>query len=371
MTYKILGLIFFTFFILNFSVHAEESINDHWKFHDWNADQNLKARLGGATARIVFTAEVADFRQFGSTQIRSGTKTMLLGQCTGSFISRDGYFLTARHCIEDTLMGDMYLALKKVDRADYATALKILRSGEFSVILTKASNGSEIKKSLTAKLIAIGPIGKMSSIVSDLIDKPNGVEQALDFLNQGYGQSGDWVVLKFKNGTSNDCLSVDRELIHASESILSLGYPGESSSDQYKTDGSTLFVAAGRLDSEENTRWLAEYLQKHRMPEPLRSQFSDDENFKVTHRQWELYPEFAKKFIADDVWSATTLLEEGFSGGPTVNVKGELVGINLGKNIYRNSAFINPIVNIYRGLDYARLIDSNIPKNESLFSCIR
>lgn len=221
----------------------------------------------------------------------------IVDSCSGGFVSRSGYFLTAAHCLPHCFepMPDpelrQLLYLQRPDAANRVDCAEHVWINE---------------RKATEVIIGRGILewdGNPDSPVS-----PDGERRIIE--RQKALSGGDWAIVKIEGG-SQRCLPINPEF-RAGAEVWSAGYPGDVRRKEGSSDGVSLRFVQGRIfDSVAAVpRFAASPEERDLMMATLE----------------------------DAVQSGAVIVTDtdgfhGLSGGPYLNSSGELIGV------ITNSAF--------------------------------
>lgn len=300
-------------------------------------------------------------------------KNHLSGQCSGVFISNKGYILTAKHCVDFALT---YSFAKDFDSLslipDMNRQVQYLREQTIFVqIEQKSLFGRSMSRVAPAKIIVSG--GQID-IAKFLDAKNTGRSQNemeayfYELYEKGFGIQSDFAILKVNEINNTTCLKVSAVPLTNDLPIYHLGFPGKGG--VAKTDGTSFFASEGKVIPNAAAS-CATRAAKIKTPDyPWLSTMSS-EIFRK-----EIYPgllaffeRLMTKLFGPELIPSTAILDEGMSGGPTIDEDGNLIGVNIVKvPDCREPNFSNSIYNIVGKIQ--KLHESiGTPSASELFNC--
>lgn len=230
-------------------------------------------------------------------------------QCSGFFISNDGYLLTNIHCLTECFRNND-LWITSDETTDYEPLVPYRKTEDHSLYLTKQPSEKPFTcKDITAshpkysyffgspQLISWGKgWGTLSSLRIDQVSEDNFWE----FIHN----VEDYALLKFNTKSQIvPCLEPAQENL-STDTVYAFGFPFE------KDNGFKTYYSAGKIFSNLT---LDDYLESIDLSPLARERHTDINK----QGRW--------------VRSSTTL-NSGMSGGPLVNSEGKYIGINYSKN---------------------------------------
>lgn len=258
-------------FLLSFAAYAEEGFFTDPSQHDkWNIF--TKANFEKSVVKL---------------EDRSG------GTCTGSFISNDGYLLTAAHCLEKCLEGikgtknrsfDPLYNISLYDHSLLAGRICAVRVAELG--LRKAS---------------IVYIGTGSAGFED-----NHIEKIPSDIRTVLSGILDFAIIKFDTPKRTKCLKLSSETPFFGDEVMSIGHPGKARRRTNSSDGRSKYFGFGQI--RDGLMSNAIYTE---------SKFSSEKILMLE-----------EAYNLQNYYVTSSDLVPGYSGGPTLNLKGEIIGVN-------------------------------------------
>jgi V8-like Glu-specific endopeptidase len=209
-------------------------------------------------------------------QARFADHPFITGSCSATYISNEGHFITALHCIRH--------CIEKHEASPYILADIRTPSGKLIDALVPVLPDRLMNKTCTmrfgeteereAEVIAFGPgftfdtSGPVQWLVPMLRDstKTENIQKALFSVSSGIVGNLDFAILKFKDSPKTECLpfSQKKEEDLANLSVWSMAYPAKTNwTDENLADGKTRLVARGKiLPSYLNSTPVREYAEK-------------------------------------------------------------------------------------------------------------
>lgn len=243
------------------------------------------------------------------TKIVQATKAVhkleeLSNSCSGAFISSEGHFLTAIHCIK--------FCLDSEKLADFETGsfpkYKITRIKENTI--GKICPFIKIK-SLNLEGAQIAAIGSGYSLFDEAFF-PYYDEMVLNNFSKYFE---DFVVLKFNITKPVSCLNLSEAEPLNNDILYSIGYPGQNTRSNGKgSNGNQQYITIGQKTNSINESTVVQNL-KLLASEPInKEQFADL---------------LAKQLLQSGILLLDNDNFPGMSGGPILNNKGHLVGVDF------------------------------------------
>lgn len=285
------------------------------KNHRLKDEQALK-RAWDATFKI-YTYGVPDLKR----------KTIVdgIGSCSAAWISEDGYFLTALHCITGVLALTGYLEFVPIGlstRTPMVTYRVKHRQPKLDDIPFLIEIDGTTAQPATANLIAVGS-GFSSGLdfykETEFWEVLERETPAIRMLSQ------DYAILKVNlaKGNKVPCLSMQENLFERGD-VWALGYPGRTRRPRLglynNTNGREKVVTYGKLmvDIEHSPFW-----------KPILEKVDSEKRTLVK----------ASQALADILLSNADAMN-GMSGGPTINERGEIIGVNSRASVMSRTQFV-------------------------------
>ena len=171
--------------------------------------------------------------------------------CTGTYISNKGHFLTALHCVAGCLA--KHRAIQRSHASD--EPVKVVRGREiYTDLMTvdedKIDEGLECpvsigNRKLTAKIILTGGKGWLApkDTIADFAKRFPEDHKAL--LAQGYEHGFDFAILQVESLKTSACLPLARRAPAQGEKLAAISYSCLNRDDLY-TDGKTALFTSGQ-----------------------------------------------------------------------------------------------------------------------------
>jgi hypothetical protein len=235
----------------------------------------------------------------------SASRTDTSGQCTATVISPDGYILTALHCL------DLCLEIQTVDwpEASHMQLIKTDQNRNLHRSCDVTLNGGHTHR---AEVIALGR-GHIRNYDARVGLKRNGAK-FLSWINEGYGLSSDYVILKLSGESDMACAKISSKGLHSGDSVWTETYPAPIR----RIDGS-VSPRGEMLYSNGSITSLGH-------PGACKGKVGSAENFSSL-----------------GIWSGNLFIGPGSSGSPLFNSGGELAGMITDKTSLSNSAGCQPV----------------------------
>jgi hypothetical protein len=260
--------------------------------------------------------------------------------CTGSFVSNDGYMLTAGHCLQ-TCLKDL-------------SGTKNLNSGNLYDInlydqsLLKGSVCELRVKQLGFKRAKIVFIGSGTAGFED--DHIDGISKEV---RSKLSHLLDFALIKFETKTKTKCLNVATDKIMKGDEVMSIGHPGRADRKANSSNGISKYFGFGEISDS----------------------LMDNELYKEKGFSTEKILMLEEAYNLDHYFVTSADLVPGYSGGPTLNLKGEIIGVNTNvasfidytERYVANSAIILRATTIQKELEKFFVPD----QMKSFFSCVK
>lgn len=223
--------------------------------------------------------------------------------CSGAFISNEGHFITAAHCMPITFNEQKFEQFGATVSIPTPAALD-------RVMRWQISNSSSRKQTQVLAKFKILAFGKgildFSSLFDSMLRAP---EATKTLLASGFGYSEDYAIIKFDD-IKSDCVKISKKSVVEGDGVWTLGFPinkGGSGRMHWKTSPAVSFgkVTAGIQNNESARKVLNRYspVQKAEILSALEA--------------------------VRNPGLITSTLDGvgGLSGAPVFNEQGELVGV--------------------------------------------
>lgn len=225
---------------------------------------------------------------------------MMMGSCSGSFISNDGYFLTASHCVE--LCAEDGNIVKQYTGKNPSYEFIEYTQRQPKNLTCEVFSLPELKYS-KPKLVYVG---KGYSGFND----PEIETIPADIVSKFKNDSGDYAILKFDVSGKMNCIPrAKNPVLRPGDKVWAVGYPGRNArKNGMGSDGKTEYISYGTVTSSMKEN---QYYQEAKFT-PQRIELLNS-----------IYDANGTQFFSDmDIYS-------GDSGSMAINASGELVGVNV------------------------------------------
>lgn len=184
--------------------------------------------------------------------------------CTGTFISNDGHFITAHHCIKRCLRfgADWQQYLRHTSYKDanfpahggramsphgsqpeYFTLREwMVEKIQEKIVCHIAINGRQQEE---AKLIALGK-GELWPYFRSQLRSPMLNEQYKSLTKLGFGGASDFAILQLKSHRRTNCLNFASQRPVINEAVHTLSFPRSDPSEVENFGGKTLIYSSGK-----------------------------------------------------------------------------------------------------------------------------
>lgn len=293
---------------------------------------------------------------------RVGETTKVLFGCSGTFVSNDGYFLTARHCLRNANLSPTLEALS--DDFDPRHQLRVFRKAK---ILASIDSGdlSAATEPREIEIVAIGAESELLEIAQKEVKRQfelGGQFELLSYLRElaatGFGAQNDWAIIRLSGIHQTRCLAPSKTT-HNQSRIYQLGY----TSLDPNLESSQFLAEAGEIIAHQFTR--SSFLNTSTIAKPQsRIDLTAARDAEAAVRNTEVL-----RILSQPLVAASSRSTFGMSGGPTLDDNNQIIGINsaVSLNAPRLSYF-NPIANIVSGVERSsKLVGS--PGSKEIFNC--
>jgi hypothetical protein len=235
------------------------------------------------------------------------------GACSGTFVSNDGVFITARHCLQSCLVDLGAVVVTTTSSAPNSEYMQIdpdkIRGNTCKMLFDLG----DITVPVTAKILATG-MGDIMNPTATLAGNP---KKYLELIDSGIGPgSGDFIVLKLQTSQTIACVPLATKAATPKDRVWTFSFPGITNrGDGFDSNGTSLYISygpvrGGHADSE--------------YPPILKSSQEFRQGVTEDVANYFLKVLFDLKYA---IWSDLDTTP-GSSGGSILNEGGELVGIN-------------------------------------------
>lgn len=246
------------------------------------------------------------------------------GDCASEFVSRDGYLVTAMHCLARCLHA-AGLNEASSEKLQLTPKLTLFRNdlGKLPVTCRLAIDGEW----QPARIVAIG---KGVVIYPGVLGADRKEMLELEELEiEGYGDSAnDFAVVKLNR--RSPCVPIANKPPKRGEPAWILGFPIKTRRSREDSDGFSKYVSTGEFCSKvDSSRALLDGLELEQFSERIRESLAGYPNRDV--------------FVADylsleeaSAWEATTVdTIHGMSGGGVYDAEGKLTGVHIQGRTYK------------------------------------
>lgn len=235
------------------------------------------------------------------------------GGCSGTFVSNDGVFITARHCLQTCLEGLGAVVVTPTSEVPNSEYMQIdperVRGKKCRTLFAL----SDISVPVTAEILATG-MGDIMNPVSTIAGNP---EKYFQLINSGIGPgSGDFIILKAETTKMLTCVPLATKVPTPNDRIWTFSFPSKTNrGDGFDSDGTSLYISYGAVRSGHADSGYPPLIQS-------------SQTFKKGLNE-ETATAFLKALfdLKYSIWSDLDTVS-GNSGGSILNADGELVGIN-------------------------------------------
>ncbi len=339
-----------------FALNAFAGIENFKNFASGKIDRD---RVDQSVVHLFFRAD-----NFSDASLQDADAT----KCTGTFVSSDGYVLTAKHCIEPMLSEEENALLRET--FSYPEKAKVYLKHPLRI---KMGAGS---KALDAEIVAIGGDRDWESLYSirprDLLEYREVVQSLID--EEGFGFQSDWAVLKVKSIHPQACLPISQAALDPGSELIHLGFPGfagrevlSGGRDFYFSRGE---VYSGSMDAYFDAQTDAmiptpeDVAQRHSMSPEEKKAY--EKNYPAVR---SVFRELNAQVQSRGMILSSAPVAVGMSGGPTLNSAGQIIGVNVAALKGESARSLsNSIRSILEGVERSRLL-LGTPSSAVLFRC--
>jgi hypothetical protein len=237
---------------------------------------------------------------------RAKLASVSIGGCMGTFISNDGYMMTALHCVtafpifEDVPEKEFQTDLLRTDPAKLRLHPTI--AGQIGAPTQPARAGQALEK---ARIVAAGK-GFFSTSLDNFADFKKDSRKYQSLMAAGYGIPQDWAILKVER-TNAVCVKTNPSALLPGQSVWSVNFSTREKGSA--KDGRSLqFFSSGRV-----TRGIQDS-----------SAFESWSQTQSSQRAVALYQSVMNR---PGSYASTVDAIPGSSGSGLLNADGELVGV--------------------------------------------
>lgn len=229
------------------------------------------------------------------------------GRCTATFISNQGHFLTARHCLQRCLLEAGVFKFTGAPGGLSYLSLEASAYGQKSCVVQLNHQAREAVVVATSE----GFISKMDERGFQAYNP----DQFEEKVQRGFTFKGDFVIAQLREQASTVCLKLQENLPQVNEPVLNLAYPSETfRADGFDSDGKSLYWSRGlRVEGIEQNSCLRDTEVPPTKMRDLKRVFDDSSGLLLSF---------------DSIY--------GSSGSPALNTSNEIVAILT--NVFRFSS---------------------------------
>lgn len=240
------------------------------------ADENPSPAQKAAIFAKASVVRVLGFWEVTFTLERNSAKEYVGGMGSGFFASADGFVVTNAHVVEDIKLGEETAKKKALGQLFQ----KLARTPEFA----RATQAQ--KEAVAEQLYASASVTKNNDIVL-----PDGKKLKYEVVSYGKpGEGTDVAVIKVETKDAPNLQIADSDKVELQDKVLAIGYPGAAD-----------MTGLGLLDDKSQ----------------LEASINDGAVSAIKRT-----PQ------GDPIIQITASITHGNSGGPTINEKGEVIGLS-------------------------------------------